>query len=116
MDALGVGPPPDEFEAGVRTAVPPDLVTRLRKSPPAYLITVDLDSELFRGIDSENQRYVVARIVLTLTRLPGIDRVLFTIDGEPLRVYQRNNELTEPGEPVSCEDYEELLAESTCPG
>ena len=111
MDRLGEGPPPAEFEAGVRTAVLPGLISSLRKSSARALVTVDLDGELFHGIDSENQRYVVAQIVLTLTRLPGIDNVLFTIDGDPLRVYQRNNELTEPGEPVTKEDYEELLAD-----
>lgn len=114
MDRLGEGPPPAEFEAGIRTAVPPGLVIGLRKSPARAIITVDLDGELFQGIDSENQRYVVAQIVLTLTRLPDIDKVLFTIDGDPLRVYQRNDELTEPGEPVTCEDYEELLAAGAC--
>ena len=114
LGALGLGPPPAEFEAGIRTAVPPDLVIGLRKSSSQALVTVNLSGELFDGIESDNQRYVVAQIVLTLTRLPGIENVLFTIDGDPLRVYQRNNELTEPGEPVSCEDYEELLAENTC--
>jgi hypothetical protein len=49
--------------------------------------------------------------VLTLTTLPDIDNVLFTIDGDPLRVFQRDDELTEPGEPVTYEDYEELLAD-----
>jgi spore germination protein GerM len=53
----------------------------------------------------------LAQIVLTLTNLPGIVNVLFTIDGDPLRVFQRNDELTEPGEPVTREDYEELLAD-----
>jgi spore germination protein GerM len=111
LDALGLGPPPAEFEAGIRTAVPPDLVVGLRKSLSRALVTVNLNGELFHGIDSENQRYVLAQIVLTLTNLPGIVNVLFTIDGDPLRVFQRNDELTEPGEPVTREDYEELLAD-----
>jgi spore germination protein GerM len=109
LDALGLGPPPAEFEAGVRTAVPTNLVVRFRKGAVA---TVDLDAELFRGIDPGNQRHAVAQIVLTLTRLPGIDSVLFTVGGDPLSVYQRNDELTEPGEPVTREDYEELLADN----
>lgn len=109
LDALGAGPPPDEFEAGIRTDVPPDLVNRLERWPDG--ITVDLNSELFNGVESENQRTMVAQIVLTLTAQPDIDKVLFTLDGEPLRVYQRDNVLSEPGEPVTEEDYEELLAD-----
>jgi hypothetical protein len=116
LNALGLGPPPAEFDAGVRTAVPPGLVVGFRKSPARALATVDVDGELFRGIDDDSQRYAVAQIVLTLTNRPDIDSVLFTIDGDPLRVYQRNNELTEPGEPVTREDYEELLADDANSG
>ena len=54
--------------------------------------------------------------MLTLTRLPGIDSVLFTVGGDPLPVFQRNDELTEPGEPVTREDYEELLADNADSG
>ncbi len=107
--ALGAGPPPAEFSAGVRTAVPADLVNRVTRWPNG--ITVDLNSEPFNGVESEDQRIMVAQIVLTLTVQPGIDEVLFTIDGEALRVYRRDNVLSEPGEPVTSEDYEELLAD-----
>ena len=54
---------------------------------------------------------MVAQIVLTITDVPGIEEVVFTTDGEPLRVYQRDDELTDPGEPVTRDDYQELLAE-----
>jgi len=110
LDALGAGPPADEFEAGIRTAVPPELVNRVELWPDG--ITVDLNSEQFNGVESEDQRTMVAQIVLTLTAQPDIDEVLFTMDGEPLRVYQRDNVLSEPGEPVTEEDYEELLDNS----
>ena len=108
LAALAAGPPPEEFEAGLRNAVPVDLVRRTRQV--GHRITVDLRGEPFRSIDSEDQRLVVAQIVLTLTDQPAIAEVLFTTDGEPLRVYQRDNELTDPGEPVTRDDYEELLA------
>lgn len=109
LAALGSGPPAPEFEAGVRTAIPPGLVTNLRRTVAGDRITVDLDGELFEGIDPDDQRFVVAQIVLTLTMQPGIQEVLFTVDGEPLRVYQPNDELTEPGEPVTYEDYAHLV-------
>ena len=109
LDALGAGPPPDDFEAGVRTAVPAGLVRGVERWPNG--ITVDLNSEPFNGVESENQRTMLAQIVLTLTAQPDIDQVLFTMDGEPLGVYRRDNVLSEPGEPVTREDYEELLTD-----
>ncbi len=113
LDALGTGPPEDAFETGIRTAVPPDLVHGLRLVPGG--VTVDLNSEPFSQVDSQDQRTVVAQIVLTLTARPGIEEVHFTMDGEPMRVYQREGVLSEPGEPVTREDYEELLAEGERP-
>lgn len=109
LDALGIGPPPREFEAGIRTAVPPELVRQVERWPNG--ITVDLYSEPFNAVESEDQRIMVAQIVLTLTAQPAIEQVLFTMDGEPLRVYRRDNVLSEPGEPVTYEDYKELLAD-----
>jgi len=110
LTTLGGGPPPDEFKAGIRNAVPIDLVRRVRHV--GRLITVDFNGESFRSVDSDDQRLMIAQVVLTLTSLSDIHEVLFTTDGDPLRVYQRNNELTEPGEPVTREDYAELLAEN----
>jgi len=113
LKTLGGGPPPDEFEAGIRNAVPIDLVRRVRHV--GRLITVDFNGEPFRSVDSDDQRLMIAQVVLTLTSLPDIHEVLFTTDGEPLRVYQRDNELTEPGEPVTRGDYEELLGDEALP-
>jgi spore germination protein GerM len=107
LDALASGPPAAELEAGIRNAVPLDLVRGVRQV--GHRITIDLRGDVFRGIDSDDQRLTVAQIVLTMTDVPGIDEVVFTTDGEPLRVYQRDNELTEPGEPVTSADYVELL-------
>lgn len=108
--ALSSGPPPDEFEAGVRNAVPTDLIRSVRHVGDR--ITIDLNGESFQNVDADDQRLMVAQIVLTLTLEPDVREILFTTDGEPLRVPQRNNELTEPGEPVTREDYEELVAEA----
>lgn len=114
LNGLAAGPPPREFEAGIRNAVPVELVRRTRQRRDR--ITVDFNGEVFRGVDADDQRLMVAQIVMTLTKLSDIREVLFTIDGEPLRVYQRNNELTEPGEPVTSEDYEELLGGNASAG
>ena len=109
LRALAAGPPAEEFEAGVRNAVPVELIRGTRQV--GIRITIDFRGEPFRGIDSEDQRLMVAQIVLTITDVPGIEEVVFTTDGEPLRVYQRDDELTDPGEPVTRDDYQELLAE-----
>lgn len=107
LDALAAGPPADEFEAGVRTAVPAELVAGTRQV--GRRITVDFRGDPLLAVDSTDQRLMVAQIVLTLTKISGIEEVLFTTDGEPLGVYQREGELTEPGEPVTAGDYAALL-------
>ena len=74
--------------------------------------TVTLDSAMFAGIDDADQRLMVGQIVLTLDRpartSTGSD---FTLDGEPLAVFLRDNTLSEPGEAVGRSDYEVLLAD-----
>src|SRR5688572_27047464 len=45
LNALAVGPPPDEFEAGIRNAVPTGLVRGTRQS--GHRIAVDFNSEAF---------------------------------------------------------------------
>lgn len=110
LDALAAGPPAAEFAAGIRTAVPADLIRAVRIAGDQ--VVVDLNGDLLRSIESDAQRPMIAQIVLTLTGTDGFDGVLFTTDGEPLRVYRRDNALSERGEPVTRRDYEELLADN----
>ena len=44
-------------------------------------------------MEDADQRLMVGQIVLTLVDQPGIDRVDFTLDGEPLAVFLRDNTL-----------------------
>jgi hypothetical protein len=102
------GPPATDAEAGVRTALVPGLITgmAIRGSRDA---TVDLDGEVFADVADADQRLMIGQIVLTLVDQPGIDRVGFTRDGEPLAVPLRNLALSQPGEAVDRGDYESLL-------
>jgi spore germination protein GerM len=49
----------------------------------------------------------VAQIVCTLTRQPGIERVAFTLAGEPLEVPTEGGELT--ADPVGEEAYQDVI-------
>jgi hypothetical protein len=102
------GPPAIDASAGVRTALVPGLIAgmTIRDSREA---TIDLDGEVFAGVADTDQRLMIGQIVLTLVARPGIDRVGFTRDGEPLAVPLRNLALSEPGEAVDVGDYESLL-------
>lgn len=102
--------PAELAEAGVRTALLPDLVTGIARWGSDG-VTVHLDSDRFAEIEDSDQRLMVGQLVLTLKDQPGIDRVDFTRGGEPLAVFLRDNTLSEPGEAVGRSAYEVLLAE-----
>jgi hypothetical protein len=106
---LEEGPPDEYSEDGVRTALAPNLISGVALGGTDGA-RVTFDSELFAGVDDADQRLMVGQIVLTLTDQPGIDQVDFSLDGEPLAVFDRNNTLSEPGEAVGRDDYEVLLA------
>jgi hypothetical protein len=102
--------PPDDSGAGVRTALQPDLISGVALWGTDGA-TVTLDSDLFASVEDADQRLMVGQIVLTLVDQPEIERVDFTLDGQPLAVFLRDNTLSEPGEAVGRSAYEVLLAE-----
>ena len=71
--------------------------------------TVDLSPDSYERIRSDEELPAIAQIVLTLTRQSGIGQVRFTLDGTPLIIRRGNNLVTEPGEPVSADEYANLL-------
>jgi hypothetical protein len=101
-------------DAGVRTALLPDLVTGVARWGSDG-VTVHLDSDQFAEIEDSDQRLMVGQLVLTLTDQPGIDRVDFTRDGDPLAVFLRDNTLGRPGQHVRKGDYDVLLAGPALP-
>jgi hypothetical protein len=118
LAALEAGPPAGALDDGVRTALTPGLITAVDLGVDS--ITVDLDGERFATVDTQDQQFLIAQIVLSLTDLPDysdgdaedlptITRVRFTLDGVPLQVFGRDNTLTEPGQYVTRDDYGHLL-------
>ena len=81
------------------------------------VVTIDLDEDLLAAIDTRNQRRAFAQIVLTFTEnLRGVGQVIFTLSGEPIGVPKGNALFSQPGEPVSFDDYAILLVDSPALG
>lgn len=74
------------------------------------VLTVDLDSDTFDRINTTQQTEAIAQIVLTMVRsVLGIGQVNFTLGGEPIAVKMGNSLLSEVGQPLSFDDYANLL-------
>ena len=59
-------------------------------------------------LGGDEQLLAVAQLVCTLTGLPGVGLVAFTLDGSPVAVPRGDGSLTNG--PVSRDDYDDLLA------
>jgi len=108
LAALVEGPPSGQLGVGLRTALPStdDIVVTLERG----VATVDLPAGYVDQIPATEQRRAIAQIVLTLSVLPRASLVVFQQAGEPLAVPRGRGDLSEPGEPVTFEDYEPLLS------
>ncbi len=114
LAALVEGPPRDSTGTGLRVIIPPtaELTVDLRSG----IATVDLPENILEGMSPPDQRLMIGQIVLTLTSsVPRTGQVSFTLGGEPLRVFVGSGDLTEPGEPVSYDEYTQLLAGGVAP-
>ncbi len=110
-DILAAGPPPDVALESLITA---GLI--VGSSESRAVLTVDLDARTFARIPSTQQTEAIGQIVMTMiSNLRRVGLVNFTIDGEPISVKKGNSLLSEVGEPLSYEDYVNLLASSTPP-
>jgi len=109
LDALELGPTGGEAVIGLDSAVPRGLVDTV--SERSGVAVVDLDSEVYERVPSDEQLPAIAQIVLTLTQQSGVGQVRFTLDGETLPVRLGNNRITDPPRPVSADDYAVLLGE-----
>lgn len=89
----------------LRTALPTnDAVRGVRVA--AGVATVDLGESLTALVPPE-LRLAVAQIVCTLTSLPGIGQVAFTLDGAPIEVPTASGSLT--ASPVTRDDVSDLI-------
>lgn len=101
LAALTAGPDPDEQSRGLSTAVPPSLhlnVAQFRNRQ----ITLDIASEP-SGVTAAESPLTVAQIVLSLTSLPGIDKVRLTRDHQPIEAPLADGSLTSV--PLTARDY-----------
>ena len=98
LSSLAAGPDAADRDRGLSTALPP--ITRLTVTALENgLATVDLSF----GQAPPDQTTAIAQIVLTATSLPGVSRLLLTIDGEPLQAPLSSGAQTD--RPLTRSDY-----------
>lgn len=106
LKVLAEGPTPAEASGGLRSAVPgPDVVASVELV--GGVATVDLSRE-FAELTGADQLLAIAQMVFTLTDRNDVERVGFTLDGEPVQVPRGDGSLT--SEPVSRGAYAPLVA------
>ncbi|MDX2379629.1 MAG: GerMN domain-containing protein [Acidimicrobiia bacterium] len=111
VSQLEEGPPLGSAGVGLDTLIEPGLITDTEEF--GGIITVMLDGDVFDEIEVREQRRAIGQIVLTFTgNLRGVGQVSFLLDGDPLGVQKGNGLYAEPGQPVSFDDYRELLADA----
>jgi len=105
LEALAAGPTATEVQLGLRTALltTPGLVNSGGVS--GGIATIDL-GQPFSEIAGRDQIVALAQIVSTVTGLPGVGRVRFTLDNNPVGILRGDGAVTT--ETVSRDDYATL--------
>jgi hypothetical protein len=115
LDLLVEGPTRAEVGTGIRTALAPEVVG-VEQPFPDRVATVAV-TRGFTGLTGGNQLLAVAQVVWTLTDLPTVAAVRFTVDGAPVEV-PTDDGLTDL--PVDRDDYRTVTppepAPSSSPG
>ena len=108
MDLLLEGPSPDETSGipMISTAIP-EGTSLLGVTVDGGAATVDLSGEYDDGGGSFGMFARLGQVVYTLTRLPDVDEVAFSIDGAPVTVF--SSEGIELDGPQQRDDYYDLL-------
>lgn len=73
---------------------------------------MDLDPA-FAEIRAAEQPIAIAQVVFTLTRRPEVERVAFTLEGDPLEVPRGDGSLT--SDPLTQGDFPELARPTSAP-
>jgi len=104
LEALAAGPTATEVQLGLRTAL---LTPGLMKSGGVSggIAVIDL-GQPFTEISGRDQIVALAQIVSTVTGLPGMGRVKFTLEGNPVGVLRGDGAVTTDS--VSRDDYATL--------
>ena len=114
LDRLEEGPLPRDQPPGLRSAVPPNSLGAVIVS--AGVASVDLAPAFVQPstgteqlpVPNVDQPLAFGEIVLTLTSLPGIGQVRFTVGGQPQGALAADGSLVEG--PVSADNYASLRA------
>jgi Sporulation and spore germination len=110
-DVLEAGPPPD---IALDTLIRDGLI--VSSVEEGGVLTVDLDPDTFDRVPSTQQTEAIGQIVLTmLSSLRGVGQVTFTLGGEAIAVKKGNGQLSDVGEPLSYDDYANLLVAPRSP-
>jgi spore germination protein GerM len=105
VDVLLAGPTRAERRQGLTTAfVDEDAVES--SDLVGGVASVDLTQQ-FTTLDGPTQRLAIAQMVLTLTGRPGVGRVSFTLDGQPIDIPRGDGTLAQGS--VARDNYRELL-------
>lgn len=105
---LGVGPTDRESRRGIITLLPEGSgVDGVRVV--GGIASVEL-GDAFLAVGPDDQRLALAQLVFTLTGRPGVGRVMFKINGEPIDVPQGDGTLT--SDSVSRDSYEPIPVRS----
>jgi spore germination protein GerM len=105
LEVLIAGPTAGEQAAGLRTALLTEDVIRDARVA-AGVAHVDL--RLLFATGTQESILAVAQLVCTLTGLPGVGQVAFTLDGQPVEVPRSDGSLTSGT--VSREDYATVIS------
>ncbi|WP_158544543.1 GerMN domain-containing protein [Blastococcus sp. TBT05-19] len=100
LDLLVEGPTRTEAADGIRTALAPEVVG-VDEVLPDGTATVSL-TRGFTGLTGGNQLLAVAQVVWTLTEMPRVRSVRFTVEDQPVEV-PTDDGLT--AQPVDRDDY-----------
>lgn len=110
LDQLGAGPTEVDLASGLGTALPPEgwleLVEITDRTAHLRISTDDT-------IATNRVVLATAQTVLSLTSIPGVDRVKMKYDAEPLQVPKSSGELADG--PLRHDDYRSLLADPAEP-
>jgi spore germination protein GerM len=104
LQALLEGPTTAEAALGVASAIPSGTtITRLARD--GETLTVDLETD--PGTAESDAPLAVGQLVLTVTTIPGVERVRFRVGGEPVQVPKGDGTLSSGA--VSADDYQALV-------
>jgi spore germination protein GerM len=100
-DALIAGPTGEEFQVGLRSAIPRRAIGQIR-GVAQRTVTIDLNAP-FDAVNLSAQKSALTQIVLSMTSLNNVGRVRFLLEGEPVSVPRLNGTVT--SKPVRRVDY-----------